>query len=62
MLRQLFVCACIAAPACAAAQQAVVPDTAKRDSASRAVDSLRARAAQRLKVVTITATPVKPAE
>jgi len=62
MLRQLFVCACIAAPACAAAQQAGVPDTTKRDSASRAVDSLRARAAQRLQVVTITATPVKPAE
>ncbi|HMA04093.1 MAG: TonB-dependent receptor [Gemmatimonas sp.] len=62
MLRQLFVCACIAAPACAAAQQAVMPDTAKRDSASRAVDSVRARAAQRLQVVTITATPVKPAE
>src|SRR5512140_1664079 len=62
MLRQLFVCACIAAPACAAAQQAVMPDTAMRDSSSRAVDSVRARAAQRLQVVTITATPVKPAE
>lgn len=62
MLRQLFVCACIAAPACAAAQQAVATDSTKRDSASRAVDSLRARAAQRLKVVTVTAAPVKPAE
>jgi len=61
MLRPLFVCACIAAPACAAAQQAAVPDTARRDSA-RAADSARARTAQRLEVVTITATPVRHEE
>jgi outer membrane receptor protein involved in Fe transport len=61
MLRQLFVCACVAAPACAAAQQVAAPDTARRDSA-RAADSVRARAAQRLQVVTVTATAAKPAE
>ena len=61
MLRQLFVCACIAAPACAAAQQPAVPDTARRDSA-RAI--LRGHAlAQRLQVVTVTADAcLKPAE
>ena len=59
MFRQLFVCACIAAPVCAAAQHAVAPDTTMRDSTTRA-DS--ARAAGRLAVVTITATAVKRAE
>jgi len=39
-----------------------VPDTTKRDSSARAADSARARTAQRLKVVTVTATPVKTAE
>lgn len=62
MFRQLFVCTCIAAPVCAAAQQPVVPDTTRSDSSARAADSVRSRAAARLKVVTITATPVKPAE
>jgi outer membrane receptor protein involved in Fe transport len=61
MLRQLFVCACIAAPIRAAAQQPAVPDTTRRDTTVRAVDSARARAANRLAVVTITATPVHPA-
>ncbi|MBA2683954.1 MAG: TonB-dependent receptor [Gemmatimonadaceae bacterium] len=61
MFRQLFVCACIAAPVCAAAQQAAVPDSIRRDSISRA-DSARARAAARLAVVTITATAVRPTE
>ncbi|MDB4910108.1 MAG: hypothetical protein JWO39_931 [Gemmatimonadetes bacterium] len=61
MFRQLFICACLAAPVCAGAQQPVAPDTTRSDSA-RAADSVRSRAAARLKVVTITATPVKPAE
>jgi outer membrane receptor protein involved in Fe transport len=62
MFRQLFVCACLAAPARAAAQQPVVQDTTRRDSSARAADSTRARKAARLAVVTITATRVKPAE
>ena len=62
MLRQLFVCACLVAPLCASAQQPVIADTTKSDSAARAADSTRARAAARLAVVTITATPVKRAE
>jgi len=62
MFRQLFVCLCIAAPVSAGAQQPVLPDTTKPDSATRAADSVRSRAAARLKVVTITATPVKREE
>jgi outer membrane cobalamin receptor len=66
MLRQLFVCACIAAPVCAAAQQPVLPDSARSDSArsdsAHAADSTRVRAAARLAVVTITATPAQRAE
>jgi outer membrane receptor protein involved in Fe transport len=62
MLRQLFVCACLVAPVCAAAQQPVATDTTKSDSTARAADSTRARAAARLAVVTITATKVQSAE
>ncbi|MEO7039560.1 MAG: TonB-dependent receptor [Gemmatimonadaceae bacterium] len=62
MFRQLFICACIVAPVCAAAQQPVATNAVKRDSSSRAADSARARASARLAVVTITATAVKPAE
>jgi outer membrane receptor protein involved in Fe transport len=61
MLRQLFVCMCIVAPVRVAAQQPVLPDSARSDSA-HAADSARARAAARLAVVTITATPAKRAE
>ncbi|MDQ2931671.1 MAG: TonB-dependent receptor [Gemmatimonadota bacterium] len=61
MFRQLLVCACIAAPVCAAAQQLAAGDTSRRDSSSRA-DSARAHAAARLAVVTITATAVAPTE
>ncbi len=72
MFRQLFVCACLTAPVCVAAQQPVTPDTtvrdtvvrdtAARDTSTRAADSARARASARLAVVTITATAVKRAE
>lgn len=71
MLRQLFVCACVAAPMCAAAQQSARSDSARADSAradtsgvdsSHASEMARAHAAARLAVVTITAAPVKPAE
>jgi outer membrane receptor protein involved in Fe transport len=62
MFRQLFVCACLAAPVCAAAQQPVAPDTSVRDTSVHAADSARARASARLAVVTITATAVKRAE
>ena len=61
MFRQLFACACIAAPVCAAAQQPVASDTARRDSTTRLADSARTRPANRLATVTITATPVHPA-
>ncbi len=62
MFRQLFVCACIAAPARAVAQQPVRADTTKPDSAYRAADSARLRSAGRLAVVTITATAAKRTE
>ena len=71
MLRQLLVCACVAAPVCAAAQQPVRPDSARADSlradttaldSTHASEMARAHAAARLAVVTITAAPVKPAE
>jgi outer membrane receptor protein involved in Fe transport len=66
MFRQLFACACIAAPVCAAAQQSALPDSTRPDSAradsAHLADSARARATARLGVVTITATPVQREE
>jgi outer membrane receptor protein involved in Fe transport len=66
MLRPLFVCACVIAPVCAAAQQPSRPDSAHADSASsdsaHTSDMARAHAAARLAVVTITAAPQRPAE